>query len=305
MVVECQGINYDLMSQEEKVSVEEGFSQFLNTLKEPVQLYIQTRKINLESSLNNYKEKVDEIEREYTKQKLRYEEIANNPNASDEQIKREYYEYIKQKNLYEYGKDIIYNTERMSLNKNILNEKYYVVVSYYADTMELGDLDQEEIKERAFSELYTKSKSIIRALSSTGVTGRILTSIELAESDNYGIDKARKAGFDELYSTAPDYMDKKMQILDEEIERQAYQKANEKVIEAQSEKAKRYQEKKENMNDIIDNLADLYIRQNTAMLGKDVAQSAREKVRRGRKRKEKTEDVKEKQEDARRTSSGA
>ena len=163
MVVECQGINYDLMSQEEKVSVEEGFSQFLNTLKEPVQLYIQTRKINLESSLNNYKEKVDEIEREYVKQKLRYEEIANNPNASDEQIKREYYEYIKQKNLYEYGKDIVYNTERMSLNKNILNEKYYVVVSYYADTMELGDLDQEEIKERAFSELYTKSKSIIRA----------------------------------------------------------------------------------------------------------------------------------------------
>ena len=310
MVVECQGINYDLMSQEEKVSVEEGFSQFLNTLKEPVQLYIQTRKINLESSLNSYKEKVDEIEREYTKQKLRYEEIANNPNASDEQIKREYYEYIKQKNLYEYGKDIVYNTERMSLNKNILNEKYYVVVSYYADTMELGDLDQEEIKERAFSELYTKSKSIIRALSSTGVTGRILTSIELAdllyvaynrdESDNYGIDKARKAGFDELYSTAPDYMDKKMQILDEEIERQAYQKANEKVIEAQSEKAKRYQEKKENMDDIIDNLADLYIRQNTAMLGKDVAQSARE-----RKRKETTEDVKEKQEDARRTSSGA
>ena len=315
MVVECQGINYDLMSQEEKVSVEEGFSQFLNTLKEPVQLYIQTRKINLESSLNNYKEKVDEIEREYVKQKLRYEEIANNPNASDEQIKREYYEYIKQKNLYEYGKDIVYNTERMSLNKNILNEKYYVVVSYYADTMELGDLDQEEIKERAFSELYTKSKSIIRALSSTGVTGRILTSIELAdllyvaynrdESDNYGIDKARKAGFDELYSTAADYMDKKMQILDEEIERQAYQKANEKVLEAQSEKAKRYQEKKENMDDIIDNLADLYIRQNTAMLGKDVAQSAREKVRRGRKRKEKTEDVKEKQEDARRTSSGA
>ena len=315
MVVECQGINYDLMSQEEKVSVEEGFSQFLNTLKEPVQLYIQTRKINLESSLNSYKEKVDEIEREYTKQKLRYEEIANNPNASDEQIKREYYEYIKQKNLYEYGKDIVYNTERMSLNKNILNEKYYVVVSYYADTMELGDLDQEEIKERAFSELYTKSKSIIRALSSTGVTGRILTSIELADllyvaynrddAEVYGLDKALKAGYDELYSTAPDVLDKKMRALDAKIEQEAFNKANGAVIEAQSEKAKRYQEKKENMDDIIDNLADLYIRQNTAMLGKDVAQSAREKVRRGRKRKETTEDVKEKQEDARRTSSGA
>ena len=47
MVVECQGINYDLMSQAEKVGVEEGFIQFLNTLSHPVQIYTQTRKINL------------------------------------------------------------------------------------------------------------------------------------------------------------------------------------------------------------------------------------------------------------------
>ena len=81
--------------------------------------------------------------------------------------------------------------------------------------------------------------------------------------------------------------------------------ANEKVIEAQSEKAQKYQEKKDNIDDIISNLAEIYIKQNTAMIGKDVAESAKEKVRRGRKRKETTEDVKEKQENARRVSSGA
>ena len=43
MVIECQGINYDLMSGVEKTSVEEGFVQFLNTLRHPVQIYIQTR----------------------------------------------------------------------------------------------------------------------------------------------------------------------------------------------------------------------------------------------------------------------
>ena len=32
MVIECQGINYDLMSGLEKNSVEQGFLQFLNTL---------------------------------------------------------------------------------------------------------------------------------------------------------------------------------------------------------------------------------------------------------------------------------
>ena len=58
MVIECQGINYDLMSGVEKTSVEEGFVQFLNTIRHPIQIYIQTRSINLESSLAVYREKV-------------------------------------------------------------------------------------------------------------------------------------------------------------------------------------------------------------------------------------------------------
>lgn len=312
MVIECQGINYDLMSEEEKVAVEEGFSQFLNTLKEPVQLYIQTRKINLESSLNNYQKEVEKIEKEYNRQKLRYEQLSKNPNTQEETLRKEYYEYIKQKNLYEYGKDIIYNTEKMSLNKNILNEKYYVITSYYADSMELGNLDKEEIKDRAFSELYTKAKAIIRALSVSGVTGKILSSIELAdllyvaynrdESDSYGIEKAQAAGFDELYLTAQDYMDKKMKLLDDEIEKKAYIKANQKVIEAQSEKAKKYKEKKANMDEIINNLAELYIQQNMEMLGKDIANNATEKIEKEKKEKEAIKDVQKKQKITRRIS---
>ena len=58
MVVECQGVNYDLMSNMEKVAVEEGFQQFLNTLRHPIQIYIQTRTINLEGSISNYKTKL-------------------------------------------------------------------------------------------------------------------------------------------------------------------------------------------------------------------------------------------------------
>ena len=38
MVLRCQGINYDLMSETEMLAVEEGFSNFLNTLKYPIQL---------------------------------------------------------------------------------------------------------------------------------------------------------------------------------------------------------------------------------------------------------------------------
>ncbi len=291
MVVECQGINYDLMSQAEKVSVEEGFVQFLNTLSHPIQIYTQTRKINLESSLQTYKTEVDKLEQEYQRQTLRYRQVMQSPNATDEQRKQALYEYTKQKNLYEYGKDIIYNTEKMSLNKNILNKKYYVVIPYYSE--EVGDYAQEEIREMAFSELYTKAQSIIRTLSVCGVTGKVMTSTELVDllyvaynrddADVYGIDKALKAGYNELYSTAPDYMDKKMRMLDEQIAKDAARLANEKVIEAQTEKQKEYEKKVTTRDDIISNLAQLIIEQNEAMLGKDIAEKSKEKVRREKK----------------------
>lgn len=291
MVVECQGINYDLMSQAEKVSVEEGFVQFLNTLSHPIQIYTQTRKINLESSLQTYKTEVNKLEQEYQRQTLRYRQVMQSPNATDEQRKQALYEYTKQKNLYEYGKDIIYNTEKMSLNKNILNKKYYVVIPYYSE--EVGDYAQEEIREMAFSELYTKAQSIIRTLSVCGVTGKVMTSTELVDllyvaynrddADVYGIDKALKAGYNELYSTAPDYMDKKMRMLDEQIAKDAARLANEKVIEAQTEKQKEYEKKVTTRDDIISNLAQLIIEQNEAMLGKDIAEKSKEKVRREKK----------------------
>lgn len=306
MVIECQGINYDLMSEVEKNAVEEGFIQFLNTIRHPVQIYTQTRTINLDSSLETYKGKVKEIEDKLQRLEMSFKEMQSSGRYTQEQLAKAKYELTKQRNLAEYGKDIIYNTERMSSNKNVLNQKYYVIVPYYTDELGQNNFDKEEIRGMAFSELYTRCQSIINTLSVCGVNGKILTSNELAdllyvaynrdESETYGLDKALKAGFDELYSTAPDVLDKKMKELDKQIEEEAYRKANEKVFEAKSEKQKALERKKETKEDIIDNLAKLIIEQNKAMIGRDVAESAKEKVdedkakRRGRKPKQETEE---------------
>ena len=284
MVVECQGINYDLMSEIEKNSVEAGFIQFLNTIRHPVQIYVQTRTINLESSISTYRERVKQIEADYQKQEQRYKEMRSSGNYTREQLERAYYELTKQKNLTEYGKDIIYSTERMSLNKNVLNQKYYIIVPYYPDELGQNDFDKEEIQNLAFSELYTRCQSVIRTLSGCEVNGKILTSEELIEllyvaynrdeQEVYGLDKALRAGYDELYSTAPDVLDKKMRTLDRKIEEEAFNKANQKVMEAQSAKEKALQKKENNMDNLIDNLAKLIIEQNTASVGYDVAQEA-------------------------------
>ena len=284
MVVECQGINYDLMSEVEKNSVEAGFIQFLNTIRHPIQIYVQTRTINLENSISTYRERVKQIEADYQKQEQRYKEMRSSGNYTREQLERAYYELTKQRNLTEYGKDIIYSTERMSLNKNVLNQKYYVVVPYYPDELGQNDFDKEEIQNLAFSELYTRCQSIVRTLAGCEVNEKILTSEELIEllyvaynrdeQEVYGLDKALRAGYDELYSTAPDVLDKKMRTLDRKIEEEAFNKANQKVMEAQSAKEKALQKKENNMDNLIDNLAKLIIEQNTASVGYDVAQEA-------------------------------
>ena len=54
MILQCNGVNYDLMSEQEKISVEEGFVQFLNTLRFPIQLYVQSRTLNLRDIIEEY-----------------------------------------------------------------------------------------------------------------------------------------------------------------------------------------------------------------------------------------------------------
>ena len=318
MVVECQGINYDLMSEPEQVAVEEGFLQFLNTLTHPIQIYTQTRTVNLESSIITYKEKVREIELKLDKQKMEYEQMKESGTYTQEQINRAYFELTKQTNLYEYGKDIIYNTEKMSLNKNVLNKRYYVIVPYYPADLGQNEFDKEEIKNLAFSELYTKCQSIIRTLGACEISGKVLNSIELVEllyiaynrddAEIFGIDKALQAGYNELYITAPDVLDKKMRALDKQIEDKALEKANEKVLEAKTEKQRMIEQKEETMEDLVDELAKLIISQNRTIVGKDIAKMAIDDIEKEQSKKAKggTKDVsKEKKTRGRRTTKTA
>ena len=288
MVVECQGINYDLMSDVEKNSVEEGFIQFLNTLRHPVQIYTQTRTINLDSSIQTYKAKVKEIQYALEKQEMQYNQMVRSEAYTQEQLNKVYFELTKQRNLYEYGKDIIYNTEKMSLNKNVLNKKYYVVIPYFAEELGDNNFDKEEQRNMAFSELYTRAQSVVRTLGVCGINAKVMNSNELVEllyvaynrdeAEVYGLDKALKAGYDELYTTAQDVVEKQMKALDKEIEEEAIEKAKKKVTEARSDKQKALQEKQENKRDLIDELAKLIIEENTQILGADIAEDAIDKI---------------------------
>ena len=302
MVIECQGINYDLMSQMEKIAVEEGFQQFLNTLRHPIQIYIQTRTINLEENINRYKERIKDLEQKYNRAVYEYRRMQESNAYSQEEIRRYYYEVTKQKNLLDYGRDIVANTENMSLNKNILNKKYYVVISYFVEEGNLEKYDKNEIRNIAFSELYTKSQALVRALSACSVSGKILNSRELVEllymaynrddAELYGLDTVLNNQYDVLYSTSQDVFEKKLRYLDREIQDRAINKANETVDKVKSRAQQLADDKEQNLDELVNNLAQLIIRENRQYIGADVAEQAVNEIE---KEKEEGQDVGQKE----------
>lgn len=289
MVVECQGINYDLMSRMEKNAVEEGFSQFLNTLRHPIQIYTQSRTINLDSSLENYKHRVDGIKEELDRKENQYKQMAQSGRYDDKQLQKYKFEITKQRNLYEYGKDIIFNTERMSLNKNVLRKQYYIIIPYYASEAGNDLFDKDEIRNIAFSELYTKAQSIIRTLAACSVAGKVLDSYELVdllynaynrdEAETYGMKKALQAGYDELYITAQDVLDKKIKTLDAQIQEKAMEEARTAIEEVKSEKQKQLEQKELTMDDLIADMAAQILEESKSYIGQDIAKEAKKRIK--------------------------
>jgi len=286
MVVECKGINYDLMSEMEKVSVEQGFISFLNTLRYPIQLYIQTRTINLERSVDGYKNKLKEIERKYDGLELEYEKMLKDSKVPKGEIDKQKYELVKQKNLKEYTADIIRDIERQSLNQSILNKRYYVIIPCYQSEIATGDFDKEEVENMAFSELYTRARAVMNSLFACQVTGKILTSDELVEllynaynrdeADLFWLEKMKRAGFDELYSTAADVVDKKMKLLDKQIDENAMNLANQKINQARREKEILIMEKEKNEKELVNKKAKELIKKHKRYIGEDIANRALE-----------------------------
>ncbi len=302
MVIECQGINYDLMSDIEKTSVESGFIQFLNTLRNPIQIYVQTRTINLEDSLKSYKEKLNKIENELRIKENKYKAMLESGKYTQRQLNNQRMEVKRQSNLYDYGRDIILNTERMSMNKNVLRKKYYVILSYYYSNVDGEQLEESEIRENAFSDLYTKCQSTIRTLALSGVNGKVLDSYDLVdllynaynrdEAENYGLNRAMNAGYDSLYVSAPDVIEKKMKAIEKELKEKALVLAEDSVKYAKEELKKKAEEAEGNLDELIAQLAEELVDENEIYLGDEVVETAKEKIRKSKNSKEESKDVK-------------
>ena len=315
MVIKCTGSNYDLASEDEKLAIESGFIKFLNSLKFPIQIYIQTRKFNIDNSIREYKEKLNKLSLQAEKARTEYEVVRRTPNISENKIKEAYMELRRTSNIYEYAKDVVANTERIRTNRNIMKKEHYIAISYspLEEVNSVEMLDKEEIKDKAFSELYIRCQSLIRVLNACDVNGKILNSTELAELlyvaynreqyEVYGIDKVLNSNYNQLYVTSEDILDKKMNRLNEKVRIEATRQANELVNKVKSEKEKELKEREDNIDKMIKQMTEMILEQNKNNIGEDILQRAKQaleketaKEKEGKNEGEKTKGTRSKRE---------
>lgn len=232
MAIKCKGINYDLMSEVEQLAVEEGFITFLNTLRYPVQLYVQAQNIDLKKSVNIYKERLDELRNRFEEENTKFNSIVNSLDSDEDEIKRAQADKSSIQNVYEYASDIVKYVEKLSVNKSLLQRNFYVLVSYYsAEITSASNFSKDEIANICYNELYTRLQAIISALSACSVSGEVLDSNELAEllyssynrddKNIINVHQSLESGFYRLYSTSKDAFEKRNEMLQKSISEEA------------------------------------------------------------------------------------
>lgn len=182
-VVMVKSINFDLMSPEERESVEFSYQGFLNSLYFPIQISIQSHKVDLRP----YIEKLDKIRSEHDNMLLAL-------------LMDDYVAYMDQ----------------LSQQTNIMDKKFYIVIPYFA-TADLqqaltstknffGDLGaifsnkqqhvtiNEPDLEKAKAELRNRVQAVLSSLMQCGVQGLPLDTQELIELyyDVYNPDTATR-----------------------------------------------------------------------------------------------------------------
>lgn len=174
MVILCSPTNFDLKSPAEKDAVEFAFQGFLNGLHFPIQIVIQSRRIDLDG----YLEKLEKIQ-------------SDQPNPLLSSLMEDY----------------IYNIRGLLEEVNIMEKRFYVVVPYYVAgvskenilTKLKGVFSNEEATqtvgeyEKRKNELVQRTNQVAQGLAQVGVRSVILNTQEIIELfyNSYNIDESQ------------------------------------------------------------------------------------------------------------------
>jgi len=154
-ILAVSSLNFALKSEEEQNAIIYQFQNFLNSLDFPIQIYIQSRKLNL----TGYIEKLKELEKKQRNELLRIQT-------------REYIQFI----------------ESLLAESSIMSKNFYVIVPFFPflvpgmrgkkeKSLSLSDVEFE----RAKTQLWQRMEFVAHGLRSCGLFCAPLNTLEIIE----------------------------------------------------------------------------------------------------------------------------
>lgn len=225
--VEVRGISFNLLSNEEKLFLEESYGVLLNGVDFPFQQYIQSKRLELDDYVFEYtqnieklKEEIDALEKKIDNaNEIEEEELKDNLNRATSQ--------------YHYGLKLLRYFQNKYIDSELLENRFYVIVKCTLDTSEYTDLSYYEEISMAYNELYNKASIFIDSFSRMELPCKFLSVLEIAEvlyssfnKDDYNylkLENTIKARFNHLCTTAKPIHYKKIENEMEIIKNEQYE----------------------------------------------------------------------------------
>lgn len=174
--LEVSGVSYNLLSYEEKLSLEEAYGTLLNGIDFEFQNYIQSRSLNLDSYINKYSARVTYLEEKLQKIKQKLETSENEKEKEIYKVDRD-----KLQNQLNYAYKLLDDFKRKYIESNLLERKYYIVLKYFHDETEFKDLSDIELLRTVYSNLYNKASIFIDTFQRMNMDCKMLDGFGIAE----------------------------------------------------------------------------------------------------------------------------
>ena len=180
-VIEVYGINYNLLSVSEKLLLEEVFQMVLNGLDYPIQIHIQSKKMDIDNYTYIYEERMKELKDLLKNEESKLSFLHNNDNK-EEEIKDVMRNLSRITSQITYGESVIEFIKEIAYNSDILDKKYYISTPYFYNKNNFNQEQTEDEKfQTAFNTISNRLNSILSGFSRGGLEGKMLNGLELAE----------------------------------------------------------------------------------------------------------------------------
>jgi len=182
MLLQCRGINFDLMSDEEKIEVNKNFISFFNKILYPIQIHTQTRVLNFHSGFKSYQQRHTNLAAELKGLVLKFNDLRSNHPENTSQISILAKKILSKQRLLEYVKYFIDEIKAITSNAFIIQSNYYLVVSCTAEELKLSPPYKSPSDfQPAQLELTKRSEALIKGLKLCGVESSILHTNQIVQ----------------------------------------------------------------------------------------------------------------------------